>query len=858
MLLTGCLQAVNRLFTNLFCIYRPPPSKKNKFSDSMFFDQFSDFLEHSDSLPGKTLLMGDFNFHFENVENKNSRKLHDIIDMFNLTQSVSEPTHNQGHLLDLVFSKQSDNILTSTKLHHGLTSDHTAILCKLDVSVPVQKPKTFLYRCLKKIDTGAFKQDLSHAVSQVSSISDYNNHLCSVLDKHAPLCRCTVRTRKPTPWFSSIAEQFCELKRERRQAERRWLKSKLAVHKQIYDSIKQIVTNLVDKAKQAYYSAKIQSSTTCKQLFQNFNTILGKSRSSPLPSTFDSDDLPNVFSDYFTEKIRTIRNNFPPPNPTACPDTSFAGNPLLTFESVTDEFVLKIINSASAKSCELDPIPTTLLYENLDILLPTITNIINTSLTTGIVPPDLKTAIIKPLLKKPSLDKNLLKNYRPISNLPFLSKILEKVILHKLLSHLQENNLSNPFQSAYRAGCSTETVLLRIVNDILSALDNDNISVLLLLDLSAAFDTLDHQILLSRLNSVFGIQSTALQWFHSYLSDRYQSTSVNNSSSSPSQLMYGVPQGSVLGPILFVLYTMPLSDITANHSVNHQLFADDTQLQKSAPLNEVTNLTKELNACTDNIKTWMTENQLKLNDDKTEALLFPFSSSLKPSTGPLPDSITLGSHNIPFSDSARNLGFILDSKLSMKKHIIKICQTAYFELKRISSIRRFLTEDTTKTLVTSYILSRLDYCNCLLMGTPNSVIQPLQKIQNFAARLVLLAPRHHHATPLLEKLHWLPISERIKYKVACMCFGAINGSGPAYLSELLHVYTPSRTLRSSSDTRMLEIQQYKRKTHGFRTFSCFEPHIWNSLPQDLRHCATLSSFKAKLKTFLFSQYFHPN
>ena len=138
----------------------------------------------------------------------------------------------------------------------------------------------------------------------------------------------------------------------------------------------------------------------------------------------------------------------------------------------------------------------------------------------------------------------------------------------------------------------------------------------------------------------------------------------------------------------------------------------------------------------------------------------------------------------------------------------------------------------------------------------NSVIQPLQKIQNFAARLVLV---HHHQTPLLEKLHWLPISERIKYKVACMCFSAINGSGPAYLSELLHVYTPSRILRSSSNTCMLETQQYKRKTHGFRTFSClFGRHIWNSLPQDLRHFSTLSSFKAKLKTFLFSQYFHPN
>ena len=144
------------------------------------------------------------------------------------------------------------------------------------------------------------------------------------------------------------------------------------------------------------------------------------------------------------------------------------------------------------------------------------------------------------------------------------------------------------------------------------------------------------------------------------------------------------------------------------------------------------------------------------------------------------------------------------------------------------------------------------------MGTPNSVIQPLQKFINFVARLVLLAPRHQHSTPLLEKLHWLPISERIKYIVAFMCFSAINGSGPACLSELLHVYTPSRTLRSPSHTRMLKTQKYKRKTHGFRTFSCFGTNIWNSLPQYLRHCSIRSSFKAKLKIFLFSQYFRPN
>ena len=155
--------------------------------------------------------------------------------------------------------------------------------------------------------------------------------------------------------------------------------------------------------------------------------------------------------------------------------------------------------------------------------------------------------------------------------------------------------------------------------------------------------------------------------------------------------MYGVPQGSglraqgsVLGPVLFVLYTTLLSNIIDNHSVNHQLFTDDTQLQISAPLSEVTSRTKELNACTDDIKTWMTKNQLQLNDDKTEALLSPFSSFLKLSTISLPDSVTLGSHSIPFFDSARSLGVILDSNLSIKKHVIKICQTAYFELKHIN------------------------------------------------------------------------------------------------------------------------------------------------------------------------------
>ena len=176
--------------------------------------------------------------------------------------------------------------------------------------------------------------------------------------------------------------------------------------------------------------------------------------------------------------------------------------------------------------------------------------------------------------------------------------------------------------------------------------------------------------------------------------------------------------------------------------------------------------------------------------------------------------------------------------------------------KRISSIRSYLTEYVTKKLVTSCVLSRLDYCNSLLMGTTNSFIQPMQKVQNVAARLILRAPRHQHCTTLPQQLHWRPISQRIKYKTACMCYNSITSSAPSYLSELLQLYSPSRSLRSSSDTQILKLRRFDRETHGFRSFFYFGPHIWNNLPQVVRHSNSHPSFKNKLKTFLFSEHFN--
>ena len=328
------------------------------------------------------------------------------------------------------------------------------------------------------------------------------------------------------------------------------------------------------------------------------------------------------------DKIETIRNKFDvlSSNSPTCTEFSFHGRPLTHFRPVTEDFVRRTILSSPLKTCELDAFPTPLLLECLDSLLPCITAVFNNSLISGVFPSVYKSALVKPLLKKMSLDPDDLKNYRPVSNLSFLSKVLERIVLSQLSEHLNHNNLLSPLQSAHRPNHSTETALLRIVNDLLTAMDNNKICILTLLDLSAAFDTTDHQILLTRLQHSFGISGPALSWFSSYLCNRTHAVTINSLQSEHTTFHYGVPQGSsVLGPVLFILYTQPLFNLVSKHAVNHHAFADDNQLYKISTLDAIHQSIETLQNCTTDVKSWMTANKLQLNDNKTEAMIIPQS-----------------------------------------------------------------------------------------------------------------------------------------------------------------------------------------------------------------------------------------
>ena len=249
-----------------------------------------------------------------------------------------------------------------------------------------------------------------------------------------------------------------------------------------------------------------------------------------------------------------------------------------------------------------------------------IVSIVNLLLSEGYFPTHFKSALVSPLLNKLTLNRDDMKNYRLVSNLSFLSKILEKVVASRLNSHINSSHTSNDYQSAYRKFHSTETALQKMHNDILSSMDDGRVTALTLIDLSAAFDTIGHTILLKRLGDWFGVSGKALDWSKSYLTGISQRIKLGNCLSSRSDLSFGVPQGSVLGPLLLTLYNTPLSSLISGHAIPHHLYADDSQLYISFSSGDSAAPLIGLQSCLASVQSWMLTNKLKLNPDKTEFL----------------------------------------------------------------------------------------------------------------------------------------------------------------------------------------------------------------------------------------------
>jgi hypothetical protein len=635
------------------------------------------------------------------------------------------------------------------------------------------------------------------------------------------------------------------------------MNTRLTVDHQCYKDQCRTVNRELHQAKERYYSNKI---TECdgdqKTLFVLTRKLMGDTGNTILPTHACPLELADKFANYFDTKISTIREkiqgDIQGTSYSINSEPAFQGEPISEFAPTTEDEVMKLIARSPCKSCELDPLPTWLLKQCTPHLISLITAIINKSLETSTVPSSFKSALVRPLLKKKGLDREILKNYRPVSNLPFVSKLLEKVVSVRLDTHLEEYGLHDGFQSAYRKGHSTESALLRVQCDIMEALDQGSVVILVMLDLSAAFDTIDHDLLLHRLQHSFGITSKALDWFRSYFTSRTQRVAVGNITSSPKGLQYGVPQGSVLGPKVYCMYTKPVTNIIQQHNFSYHCYADDLEGYIAIKPSDNWDIpSSRVQNCVSEVKSWMDNNLLKLNQDKTEVILF----HPKHQSNPFADmTLTIDSCSIALAHQVRNLGAIQDRHLTMEAQVNTICKSCYYHLRNIGAIRQYITTDACRTLVQATVTSRLDYANSLLYGIPQTLIGRLQRLQNSAARLVARTRRREHITPVLSSLHWLPVEYRIKFKVLVFTYKAVAKTAPPYICDLVQQHRPKRALRSSSRS-LLSVPQTRTVTYGKRCFKTAAATLWNELPENIKEAQTLQVFRKKLKTHLFKNAF---
>jgi len=837
-------------FQSLFIVvYRPGSMSVT----TVFFDEFADLLDRVTSY-SSVVIMGDVNLHLDMPTDPTTVNFTTLLSANNFVQLVQTPTHTAGHLLDVVVVR-SDTEVMRVNVPPPVLSDHSMIDVALDLrrgSAHHETAATYrTCRSWRTFNYDEFERDLRQSVlvrSPPSDINDlvaaYHDTLESLLDLHAPYRRVRQSTRPSEYWYDAECRAA---KRRTRCLERVYRRHPSAESRAAWTVQFKAQRLLFRQKATDYWSTAIADSLSDpRRLWQKIDRVIKPPTTIHIPHSADD------FASHFVGKVDKIRASTASSADHLVIRSRSPETVLSSFHLVTAEDACRLISRAPCKHCDLDPAPTWLIKRAADVLAPVVASICNASLQSGLFPDSQKRALVRARLKKPSLSPGDLNSYRPISNLTFLSKILERVVVRQFVDHADQNGLLPTRQSAYRKFHSTESAVLVVHNDIVHAIDQGQVVALVLLDLSSAFDTVDHPTLLSLLQDRFAVSDQSLSWFHSYLTNRTQTFTTSSSQTSPLLLTSGVPQGSGLGPTSFLTYTEGTTDIFSQHSLLYHLYADDTQTYGHCSISGIPALISRLAFCISDLSESYSALRLQLNPSKTEFIWFGTRCNLNK----IPCehlSLPVGSSKIPCSAVVRDLGVVLDSELSMKYHIGKVTSTCYYHLRRLHHIRKYVTRETMIQLVMSFVISRIDYCNSVLVGLPTSTLAPLQRVQNAAARLILGLSRRSHITPALKQLHWLPVKFRIIFKIAITIHNILHERSPPYLNNLItfSVGGPQRRQLRSTTARSATVIR-TRTQFGRRAFSVCGPDIWNSLPVNIRLIDSHPSFRRALKTHLFN------
>ena len=618
---------ISSVTIRLATIYRMPRSKGNG-DQVTFCDELSNYMEKLSCASGIIVMAGDFNVDWLNKDGLERKQLYCIFEIYGFVQNIDVETSKHLHLLDYIITRK-DCDYTSNFEVSDFISDHRALHLSLRCLRSHPARKRIQVRALRRIRGDVLDADLASFIVDRECddvnvvVTQYDDFLSKLLDKHAPLKEIDVVERQLNDWMT---DDILLLKKIRRSKELIWRKHPITINFDICIASCEAVKNAIDSSKAELLQRKIiDCNGNQKKLFKIIDSLLGRKKQQVLPEYSCALSLASMINTFFLDKISLIRADFPLLEPTLKPYSFDSIDSVLPHcTTIFDHFVpltsvelLKIISVMNKTTCVSDPFPTKLVISHVSSIIGVILHIVNLSLTSGVFPLSCKSSVIVPLIKKPGLDAEILKNYRS-----FMSKVIEKVIALQIYEHLSNNDIVDSFQSAYKVGHSCETGLLRVYNDITTTIGKGNGKMLVLLDLSAAFDTIDHVILFDILVNYVGLRGKALDLIKSYFLDRTQRVQIDGILCEFAKIVCGVPQGSVLGPLKFCLYMLPLSAILRFYKIGYHVYADDTQIYVSFKCDDPLQALGKINVCISDIRRWMILNKLKINDAKTEFIIF--------------------------------------------------------------------------------------------------------------------------------------------------------------------------------------------------------------------------------------------
>ena len=880
-------QLKNRVYSSfesisvLSCISNLPSQKlkivsvyrRDAVCFATFIDEFSSFVCDLSLSKYPFIIAGDFNIHMNDSRHSYTKRFTKLCKEQNLSLKnvPTVKTHIAGNTIDfLLCDANTDSLVIECFVdmdapyisHHYpiIYSIKTSFKCR---SLAVTSPK----RTFRNFNLEDFKNDLSYSLSDLHThasfkdkVENFQQHLKNCYDKHAPLQVSKILHNERPKWMD---HEYVVQRALRRKLERKFKQTK-SIHDEINFKMQRtkcalLVGEKVDK----WYSSMIETTNgNSRSLFKMYETMTGNSSHSSQPKLPDVEDhggklgLANAFNKYFMDKVDKTKeyiksqlihqqNSSTNHLPRTFHETP-QNVPYLTNFKLCDAQELKEILFGKFLNTThgIDPLPRNLMSDALEVLLPHLCDLVNLSLSSGSID-GIKFSHVKPLLKDFTLDFSEFLSFRPISNLSFLSKLIERVVARRLNEHMTENNLHVDSQHGYKSNHSTETLLVKFLSDILVAVDRGRGVVVLMIDLSSAFDTDQHGILLRILKDSLHIRGTALEWFRSFLCGRTQSVKIDGILSDWLPVPCGVPQGSVLGPILFNIYCRYVNEIFKECGFSSASYADDNSACLTFALfNQLNTLYNDVPNCLQKLKEYMLENHLKLNEGKTQIIVFGSQKFNQQIT--LHGTFLRSGECIRFNDCVKYLGILFDSFLSFENQIQKVTTASYISLRKISSVRNRLSKSNLETLVHAFISSQLDYCNVLYVNLPKKLLNKLQKLQNAAIRVIFNVRSRHPVTSLFEQLHWLTVDQRIIFKCLLLVYKSINGLAPNVLDDMV-------VIRNKNNLTLHNVY-YNHSKYGKRAFIYYASRFWNNIPTSIRLSSNVSTFKTALKSYLFLHF----